>query len=156
MSRRGVTALAGGGYRVRLEREERELLRSLAEQLEEVVASDDPAAARLSPPAYEDDNANAEYRRLVGDGLIAGRVATARTLARTSGADRLTDNEANAWCGAVNDLRLVLGERLGVTEDLYDDGIDPSDPRAPDLALYAWLTWLQGELVEALSSRLPG
>ncbi len=48
----------------------------------------------------------------------------------------------------------MLGERLGVTEDLYTDGIDPGDPRAPELALYGWLTWLQGELVEALASRL--
>ena len=150
-----MTALADGGYGVRLEQNERELLRTLAEQLEDVVASDDPAAARLSPPAYEDDEANAEYRRLVSDGLTEGRIETARMLARTSQAQRLAQEEADAWCGALNDLRLVLGERLGVTEDLYVEGIDPSDPHAYELAVYAWLTWLQGELVEALASRLP-
>ncbi|HEU5212051.1 MAG TPA: DUF2017 family protein, partial [Gaiellaceae bacterium] len=62
--------------------------------------------------------------------------------------------QAAAWCGALNDARLVLGERLGVTEDLYENGIARDDPRARELAFYAWLTWLQGELVEALSSRL--
>ena len=49
---------------------------------------------------------------------------------------------------------VVLGERLGVTEELYEHGIDPNDPRAPELALYGWLTWLQGELIESLASRL--
>jgi hypothetical protein len=38
-----------------------------------------------------------------------------------------------------------------VTEDLYEDDFDPGDP---ELALYGWLTWLQGEVVAALSSRL--
>ena len=151
-----MTPVAGGGYQVRLEPEERTLLQTLAAELQGVVASDDPAAARLAPPAYEDDEANAEYRRLVGDGLTAGRVVNAKTLARTSTAERIEEADAEAWCGALNDLRLVLGERLGVTEDLYEDGIDPNDPRAYELAVYAWLTWLQGELVEALSSRLRG
>jgi hypothetical protein len=62
--------------------------------------------------------------------------------------------QVEAWCGALNDLRLVLGERLGVTEELYEQGIDRNDPRAPELALYGWLTWLQGEVVEVLASRL--
>ena len=47
----------------------------------------------------------------------------------------------------------MLGERLGVTEDLYEGRIDPRDPRAPDLALYGWLTWLKGHVVDALASR---
>jgi Domain of unknown function (DUF2017) len=47
----------------------------------------------------------------------------------------------------------VLGERLGVTEDTYDRPLDPRDPRAPELAVFGWLTWLQGSAVEALASR---
>ena len=30
------------------------------------------------------------------------------------------------------------------------DDIDPSDPRAGGFAMYHWLTWLQGDLIEAL------
>jgi hypothetical protein len=54
-------------------------------------------------------------------------------------------------CGALNDLRLVLGERLGVTEDVYERDVDP---RVPELAVYGWLTWLRGSIVEVLAARL--
>ena len=30
--------------------------------------------------------------------------------------------------------------------------VDPADPRAPALGLYAYLSWLQEQLVEALAS----
>ena len=55
----------------------------------------------------------------------------------------------------LNDLRLVLGARLGVTDELYERGIDLDDPRAVELSVYGWLTWLQAGLVDALASRIP-
>ena len=73
---------------------------------------------------------------------------------RTADAERLSHAELETWCGALNDMRLVLGEKLGVTEELYERAVDPRDPRAPELALYGWLTWLQGSIVELLSARL--
>ncbi len=88
------------------------------------------------------------------DGLEAERLAAFDTVARTIDADRLDEEEASAWCGALNDVRLVLGERLDVTDEIYVTGIPRGDPRARELAFYGWLTWLQGELVEALASRL--
>ena len=150
-----VRPLRKGGYRIVLERAEREALRTLCAELRELIAADDEAVARLFPAAYRDDAAaSAEYDRLVRDGLSAGRLETLATVERTIGAERVDEDELAAWCGALNDLRLVLGEQLGVTEDLYEDGVDPSDPRAPQLAVYGWLTFLQGSVVEALASRL--
>ena len=152
---RGVQPLRGGGHRVRIGNDERGLLGSLAAELRGAIEADDAAVARLYPPAYRDDErANDEFGRLTRGELTAGRVAALRTLESTCRDTELTEADANAWCGALNDLRLVLGERLGVTEELYEVGIDPNDPRAPELALYGWLTWLQGELVESLSARL--
>jgi hypothetical protein len=72
----------------------------------------------------------------------------------THAAERLDAQQADAWCTALNDLRLVLGERVGVTEDLYEQEIDYNDPRAPELAIYGWLTWLQASVIDALASRL--
>jgi hypothetical protein len=53
----------------------------------------------------------------------------------------------------LNDLRLVLGTRLDVTEEM-DFDLDPSDPSAAELAVYAYLSWLQEQLVEALAAGL--
>jgi hypothetical protein len=41
-----------------------------------------------------------------------------------------------------------------VTEESYAP-LDAADPDAPRLALYQWLSWLQDEVVQALSTRLP-
>ena len=61
----------------------------------------------------------------------------------------MSSEELESWLGALNDLRLVLGTRLGVTEQTYDE-----PPRDPGLALYGWLTWLEGTIVEALAAEL--
>jgi len=42
-----------------------------------------------------------------------------------------------------------------VTEESYGP-LDRDDPDAPRLALYHWLSWLQEEVVQALSASLPG
>jgi hypothetical protein len=84
--------------------------------------------------------------------LLGGRRRTLRVLEETAGHDRLTAEEAQAWLTALNDLRLVLGTRLDVSEDTFLDRLDAGDPRAPELALYAYLSWLQEQLVEALAT----
>jgi hypothetical protein len=35
---------------------------------------------------------------------------------------------------------------------MYDQELDPADPRAPAFALYTYLGWLQEQAVAALSS----
>jgi Domain of unknown function (DUF2017) len=150
-----VRPLRKGGYRVNLDAFERETLRSLVAELRELIQLEDGSVARLFPAAYRDDpRASEEFADMTRGELVAGRLGALLTVEATLEADRLDEEQLAAWCGALNDLRLVLGERLGVTEDLYETGIDPRDPRARELALYGWLTWLQGNVVEALASRL--
>jgi hypothetical protein len=150
--RRPIRPFPDGDYGIALDRSERAVLRGLARELRELVEEEDPTVGRLFPPAHPDDpEANADYERLAHDGLVSGRLAALTRLDATVDAERLAPEDVEAWCGVLNDLRLVLGERLGVTEDLYEDDLDPRDP---ELALYGWLTWLQGEVVEALSARL--
>ena len=60
----------------------------------------------------------------------------------------LTPEEVHAWLGVLNDTRLVLGTRLGVTEE--ERQLDPADPEAGAYALYQWLTWVQGDLVQEI------
>lgn len=156
MFRAPIRAL-GDDYALALSPDERAVVRRLARELAELVEAGHPAVGRLFPAAFRDDEAAAaEFDRLVREGLVAGRLRALATVDRSADAERLTHEEVEAWCGALNDIRLTLAERLDVTDDLYERGIDPDDPRAPDLALYGWLTWLQGMIVEALSARLPG
>jgi hypothetical protein len=150
-----VKPLRDGGYRVRLGDDERRTLGALLVELRGLIQGEDAAVSRLFPAAYRDDaEASEEYDRLVRGELVARRLEAIDTVETSIRADRLDEAQLAAWCGALNDLRLVLGEQLGVTEDLYEEGIRQDDPRAPGLALYGWLTWLQGHVVEALASRL--
>jgi hypothetical protein len=152
-----ITATRDGRYRVRLSWQERELVRGLCGELRTLLERGDEAVARLYPPAYrEDEEAAAEFAQLVHPELTQQRLAALELLDATAQAETLDQGEAEAWCGALNDLRLVLGDRLGVAEDLDLGAIDLArHPRGRELALYGWLTHLQGAAVEALASRLP-
>jgi hypothetical protein len=75
-------------------------------------------------------------------------------LEETAGRDRLDGEELDRWIAALNDLRLVLGTRLDVSEDEFADGFDPNAPQAYELAVYAFLTWLQEAAVSAAAQSL--
>jgi Domain of unknown function (DUF2017) len=150
-----IARTPAGDYRLSIGRRERAVLRALPETLERLLVEepDDPGLRRLFPPAYADDaEAEAEYRRLMADELLDGRQAALRAFADSLDADVLTEDELEAWLRALNDLRLFLGTRLDVTEEDLALPFDPGDPRAEERALYAYLSWLQEHVVEALSS----
>ncbi len=125
---------------------------------EDAELPDDPVLARLLPDAYRDDpEASGEFRRYTEQGLRSGKTAAARTVLATlppeGGRIRLSEPEAKAWLRAMNDVRLALGTRLGVTDDFDDQVSDmaPEDPRAAYVGVYQWLAFLQETLVQALS-----
>lgn len=144
----------GGELELQLSRNERSLLAGLAAELRALLDGDtgDPSLRRLFPPAYEDDEDERAFRDLAGAGLLDGRREALELLASTVDQDRLTAEEADAWLRALNDLRLVLGTRLDVQEDTFLEGLPPNDPRAPALAVYGYLSWIQEQLVAALSA----
>lgn len=152
---RRIARDGSGGYRLELPIEERELLRSLPEQLRALLQTDDPSLRRLFPPAYEDAADDAEYDSLVREGLRAGRLEALTVVERTIAAERLDESELLAWLDALESLRLVLGTQLEIREESFDTDFDPSDPRSPGLALYGYLSWLQEQAVEALAAGLP-
>jgi hypothetical protein len=151
--------------RVRLTQDEVAILRGLPDQLRSVLAEggDEPVNQRLFPPAYldvVDIEHDTEYHRLMHDDLVKEKLANldlvTDTLARGSASVRrwtveLTDEEATAWLGVLNDLRLALGVRLDITED-FDGDVDDTDPRAPALRLLSYLGWLEEQLLDALQT----
>jgi hypothetical protein len=119
---------------------------------------DDPVLARLLPDAYSDDpDASGEFRKYTEQGLRSAKVAAAQTVLATlppsGGKVRLSEPEAQAWLRSLNDVRLALSVRLGITEELdaQEASPDPDDPRSAYLWVYQWLAILQESLVEALS-----
>jgi hypothetical protein len=155
----------GDGVLVSLETAEVELLRSVPAELQTVLggsSTDDPVYNRLFPSAYLDpteENAEQEWQELVHPELLRERLAALELVAtsldravnkRGRAELELEPDEVQAWMGVLNDARLALGTRLGVTEEPEAEEIDPSAPDAAAHALYAWLTWLQNELIETL------
>jgi len=125
---------------------------------EDAGLPDDPALARLLPDAYRDDpDAASEFRRYTEKDLRAGKVAAAKTVLATlpegGGRISLSETEAQVWLRALNDIRLALGVRLGVTEDVMEEmaRMSHDDPRFGVLAVYDWLSGTQESLVHALS-----
>jgi hypothetical protein len=140
-----------GTVRLSLNTNERLLLRDLLDEVEPLLADpDDPAVRRLYPPAYADDESDEQYRSLVRDQLVNGRSKSIGTVRATLAETTLGSEQADAWLRALNDLRLVLGTRLDVTEDLDYESIDLDTERGRDVAVYGYLSWLQEQLVEAL------
>jgi hypothetical protein len=56
--------------------------------------------------------------------------------------------------GSVNDLRLVLGTKLDVTEEMYERPLTEDTPNASQLAIYHYLGYLEEQIVVALSASL--
>ena len=141
-----------GRFRPNLEPHERAFLGDLPRQLRELLDSDDPSLRRLFPTAYHDDpERDAEFQRLMREDLVRRRTETAELLERTASADTLSPDEMHMWMTAINDLRLVLGTQLDVSEGMDLGEMAEDDPRLPQLAVYGWLSMLLEQVIHALS-----
>jgi hypothetical protein len=141
----------GDSVRVSLDRHEQLLLTELLDELEGLLDDpDDPELRRLFPPAYSEPTDDEQYRSLVRDQLVSGRSKALATVRATMGSDTLDADQADQWLRALNDMRLVLGTRWDVTEQLDYGKLDLDEPRGRELAVYGYLSWLQEQLVEAL------
>lgn len=148
-----IARIAHGRYAVRLPDEERDVLLSLLPQLRDLLTMDDPLTRRVFPTAYaQDAERDREYQQLVHDDLLESRLAAIDVIEQTLDADELTTEQLDGWMTALNSLRLVLGTRLDVSEDVPD--FDPDDPEAPMLAVYDYLAWMLEQVVQARSQDL--
>ena len=135
----------------------RGLLVELCQQSRALLAaedpSSDPAVARLFPPAYEDDPLrNLEFETNLGDAPRAGKLEAIDTVERTAHATALTEDEFLAWVGVVNDLRLVLGTRIDITEEATEEDFPSDDPRHETFHVYQYLGYLLQEMLEAMGA----
>jgi len=143
-----------GRFRTQLRANERELLRHLPEEALGILGTSHPAVRRLRPVAYvDDDAAEAEYQQAVGASLVDARRHALQSMAESADEPVIDGELLQLWLQAIEALRLVLGTHLDVSEDM--DLPSPSDPRATPLAVYHYLSALQDEAIQSLSTLLP-
>lgn len=157
----------GDGAILRLDEEESSALRRLVAEMRSLVDQNDrsdPALRRLYPDAYEGAEDEQAYRELVGEDLRDEKARALDTMAENIGGvgsiqTELDAEKVQSWLRGLTDMRLTLGVRLDVTEDLTHEEIDPEDPQAFSWTLLHWLGWLQEQLLEAIDPdyrRTPG
>lgn len=145
-------APCAGGVRMTLAPWEVELLSLVPALLDSVGKFDpDPAAERLALRAYPlDDEADAEFCRLLASELQHGRAADRSAFALTveGGVEGvvLSTAEAEAWLRVLTEARLVQAARAE---------LPGGAERESNQALFDYLSWLQGSLVEILDEVLP-
>jgi hypothetical protein len=146
------------GTLLTLDREESVALRRLIGEMRQILSGDDrsdPALERLYPRAFEAEEDERNYRDLVASDLQQEKIRSLEAMADSLGeggkvSTVLDADQVTHWLTGLTDLRLTLGVRLGVTEDLTGDDIDPDDPDAYAWALLHWLGWLQEQLLAAI------
>jgi hypothetical protein len=159
-------AARGGNVVARLDPAEAGVVGLLLDQLEQLLQADaedvggDPVMARLLPDGHRGDpELAADYRDLTEASLRSGKaddLATVRaTLPPDGGEVRLDGEQAAAWLRTTNDLRLAMGTRLDISEDT-EPPEEVSGDEDQQLAVYYWLTALQGSLVDALVAGRSG
>ncbi|MDT0276305.1 DUF2017 family protein [Blastococcus goldschmidtiae] len=150
----------------RLEAAEAGILGLLLDQLEQLLSADlddvgdDPVLDRLFPVGHRSDpEMAADYRELTEASLRSAKaddLATVRaSLPAEGGEVRLDVEQAAAWLRTSDDLRLALGTRLDISEDT-EPPEEVADETDQQLAVYYWLTAVQGSLVDALVAGRSG
>ena len=112
----------------------------------------DPVLARLIPDGVLDDEGAAmEFRRFTHETLLARKRTDARGLLQLldGGPQPLDRGVAQRLLASLNDLRLMLGTRLMVTEDEQFHGDDFSECAV--YTSYQRLGWIQERLLDVLS-----
>lgn len=131
---------------------------------EDATAPEDSALRRLLPDGSPDPLRAAEFRRYTERGLRETKVGVLKqaALALETEPLRLDAEEAQAFARALNDVRLVLADRLGIDSEedaarvgRHDDWSAIEDVETYMSLLYNFVSWLQETLVEALLRELP-
>lgn len=102
------------------------------------------------------ESLNSALRGLHEPAIIDAKREAAQRLLDTvpdgGGKFELSEDDAQAWAGAVNDVRLALGTMLDIGPE-GPDRLSPEHPMAGHLDVYQWLTVLQEYLVLGLMGK---
>lgn len=123
-------------------------------------AAGNPVIDRLFPAGYADAGAASEFRELTRASLQEERrerYGQCRAELPEGGGEIVVEPDSvQRWLVVINDMRLALGTRLGVTAEGFPD--DPDESNAFAVAdeilaartVYQWLTAIQDDMVNAV------
>lgn len=126
----------------------------------------DPALARLLPPASDNEELAAELRTLTEGSLRATKVEQLAVIHDVLTAQSrfvvVREGTERSWLAGLTDVRLVLASRLGIENDEDAERIyaraggeepqtEADEFESALTSLYAALTWWQESLLEAMS-----
>ncbi|CAB4869942.1 unannotated protein [freshwater metagenome] len=153
----------GGGYRINLQFEERDLIARLMGEMRSLLlgSTDDDRVRRLFPTAYHQEGDRAmddEYQRLMREDLVTSRLKGLDLVEGCLGtvgaaSAQLSDAQMLAFVQALNGVRLVLGTVLDVDEDHDLDDITDDHPLVGEYHLYAFLSWVLDWCMQALQAQ---
>jgi hypothetical protein len=126
----------------------------------DVAEPSDRAVKRLLPNVMKDDaGASLEFRQLTERSLRETKIGALKAAALDLDKDEivLTPEAARHWSMALNDVRLVLAERLDIQDEedaehvhLMQDWSQAEDVESYLALVYNFATWLQESLVQAM------
>ncbi|KSU79213.1 DUF2017 domain-containing protein [Pseudarthrobacter enclensis] len=142
------------------EREGQDPLAALIGLDMDVAEPTDRAVKRLLPNVVKDDGAaSLEFRQLTERSLRETKIGALRAAALDLDKDEivLTPEGAKHWSMALNDVRLVLAERLDIRDEedaehvhRMQDWSQAEDVESYLALVYNFTTWLQESLVQAM------
>ncbi|MCZ2404121.1 DUF2017 domain-containing protein [Paenarthrobacter sp. Z7-10] len=129
-----------------------------------VQVPQDPALLRLLPDAVRgDDDAALEFRQLTERSLRESKIGALRAASLALESDKLvlTEESAKLFSTALNDVRLVLSERLEIRSESdaerihqMQDWAQADDVDSYLALVYNFTSWLQESLVQAMLDSL--
>lgn len=133
--------------------------------LSDATRPEDPALLRLLPDVDSSDpERSAEFRRYTDTDLRETKLHHIRVALAglgSTGEIALDRQTADMWMRALNDVRLVLGSRMGIVTDddaeaLMDETADHDERTEVMLSVYDVLTWLQEAITQLMLSNPDG
>lgn len=126
----------------------------------DVTRPSDPALLRLLPDVVKNDDDSAlEFRQLTERSLRESKIGALRAASMELDAEKLVldPDAAKLFSMALNDVRLVLAERLEIRDEKDADRVhevqdwaDADDVESYLSLVYNFVTWLQESLVQAM------
>ena len=152
MAPQEIRRIDQGRFEIDLHPQIRQLLLDLKEMTLSHVEEGSPAAKRIYPVAYQSSpEMEMDFERLTREPLTDRHRQNLNIFESSLSKSELSEDEAHAWMGALNDIRLVLGTALDIAED--QEAPDENDPNYDGYVVYDLLTYLQGMLIEEMQAK---